>query len=130
VQGSDAENAVLVLSTSDVDMSMHGGETVRVEGTLDRSAGGATKMLLLPPDRGVQESVLLCRKHNVPSYRRKNVPAYTRAQSRILTNEPDGDEGDGKVDVRGYSLPRSLIDNTGQQWLPPKGAKGSENVNG
>lgn len=67
MQSSDGEAEVLVLSTADVDMTVHDGESVRVEGALDMSSSSGVKMLRLSAGRAVEETVLLCHQ---PVHRR------------------------------------------------------------
>jgi hypothetical protein len=65
MQSSDGAEEVLVLSPADVDVSVHEGLLVRVEGTLDLSTSSAA-MLLMSTSRPVEEAVLPCHQQAQP----------------------------------------------------------------
>lgn len=69
---------MLVLASSDVDMVVHDGERVRVQGTLYLSTSTGIQMLLLPDWKDPGKAVLLC---NQPVQRRK-LAARRRAKFR------------------------------------------------
>jgi hypothetical protein len=86
MQGDDDVPEVLVLTPTDVDMTMHEGREVRVEGTLDLSTSRSINMLLLSPHRAVEETVLLCDQSRVGVFRRRLVQYFTPEWSSLGTS--------------------------------------------
>jgi hypothetical protein len=61
MQSSNGAAEVLALAPADLDVSVHEGLLVRVEGILDMSTSSqGVTVLLLPASRAVEEAVMPC----------------------------------------------------------------------